>query len=75
MITSKGIYNFFKNLTPDNLGSNDFTNNYNDDLNLLKGAMTGNNPTDWSNMGPKRHILTDKKGIPLSVVISLCQYS
>ena len=30
----------------------------------------GNNPTtDRSNMGPKRHILTDKKGIPLSAVI------
>ncbi len=32
--------------------------------------MTGNNPTDRSKMGTKRYILTDKKGIPLSVVIS-----
>ncbi len=32
--------------------------------------MTGNNPTDRSKIGTKRHILTDKKGIPLSVVIS-----
>ena len=34
------------------------------------GAMTGNNPTDRSKLGTKRHILTDKNGIPLSVVIS-----
>ncbi|HXT83076.1 MAG TPA: hypothetical protein VN704_01915 [Verrucomicrobiae bacterium] len=32
--------------------------------------MTGNNPMDRSKLGTKRHILTDKKGIPLSVVIS-----
>lgn len=32
--------------------------------------MTGNNPTDRSKRGTKRHILTDKKGIPLSAVIS-----
>ena len=32
--------------------------------------MTGHNPTDRSKLGTKRHILTDKKGIPLSVVIS-----
>jgi IS5 family transposase len=32
--------------------------------------MTGNNPTDRSKLGTKRHILTDKEGIPLSVVIS-----
>ena len=32
--------------------------------------MTGNNPTDRSKLGTKRHILTDKKGIPLSVVMS-----
>ncbi len=30
----------------------------------------GNNPTDRSKLGTKRHILTDKKGIPLSAVIS-----
>ena len=32
--------------------------------------MTGRNPTDRSKLGTKRHILTDKKGIPLSIVIS-----
>ena len=33
--------------------------------------MTRNNPTDRSKLGQaKRHILTDKKGIPLSAVIS-----
>ena len=32
--------------------------------------MTGCNPTDRSKLGTKRHILTDKNGIPLSVVIS-----
>jgi putative transposase len=32
--------------------------------------MTGNNPTDRNKPGTKRHILTDKKGIPLSVVIT-----
>ena len=32
--------------------------------------MTGHNPTDRSKLGTKRHILTDKQGIPLSVVIS-----
>ncbi len=33
--------------------------------------MTGHNPTDRSKLGrTKRHILTDEKGIPLSVVIS-----
>ncbi len=32
--------------------------------------MTGNNPTDRSKIGTKRHILTDKKSIPLSAVIS-----
>ncbi len=33
--------------------------------------MTGKNPTDRSKLGrTKRHILTDKNGIPLSVVIS-----
>ena len=35
----------------------------------LGGAMTGNNPTDRSKPGTKRHILTDKKGIPVSAVI------
>ena len=32
--------------------------------------MTGNNPTDRSKLGTKRHILTDKKGIPLSAAIT-----
>jgi putative transposase len=32
--------------------------------------MTGNNPTDRSKLDANRHILTDKKGIPLSVVIT-----
>ncbi len=32
--------------------------------------MTGSNPTDRSKLGTKRHILTDKKGIPLSIVIT-----
>ena len=33
--------------------------------------MTGHNPTaDRSKLGTKRHILTDKNGIPLSAVIS-----
>ena len=32
--------------------------------------MTGNNPTDRSKLGTKRHILTDRKGIPLSAIIS-----
>ncbi|HEY6534579.1 MAG TPA: hypothetical protein VIY08_02040 [Candidatus Nitrosocosmicus sp.] len=31
--------------------------------------MTGNNLTDRSKVGTKRHILTDKNGIPISVVI------
>ena len=34
-------------------------------------AMTiGHNPTDGRKLGTKRHILTDKNGIPLSIVIS-----
>jgi len=32
--------------------------------------MTGNNPVDRSKLGTKRHILTDKEGIPLSVILS-----
>jgi hypothetical protein len=32
--------------------------------------MTGHNPTDRSKLGTKRHILTDKDGIPLSTVIT-----
>ncbi|MGE0391521.1 MAG: transposase [Candidatus Nitrosocosmicus sp.] len=37
----------------------------------LRRDQTGDNPTtDRSKRGTKRHILTEKKGIPLSVVIS-----
>ena len=32
--------------------------------------MTGSNPVDRSKLGTKRHILTDKNGIPFSAVIS-----
>jgi transposase len=32
--------------------------------------MTGSNPTDRSKLGTKRHVLTDKNGIPLSAVIT-----
>ena len=32
--------------------------------------MTGSNPTDRSKLGTKRHILTDKDGIPLYTVIT-----
>src|SRR3954452_5758472 len=33
--------------------------------------MTGSNPTDRSKLGQaKRHILTDKNGIPLSIIIT-----
>src|SRR5215216_3076906 len=32
--------------------------------------MIGHNPTDRSKLGTKRHILTDKDGIPLSVIIT-----
>ncbi|MER5175185.1 MAG: IS5 family transposase [Candidatus Nitrosocosmicus sp.] len=36
----------------------------------LGGAMTGNNPTmDRSKLGTKRDIVTDEKGIPLSIVV------
>jgi len=36
----------------------------------FRGAKTGNSPVDRSKLGTKRHILTDKNGIPLSVIIS-----
>ena len=32
--------------------------------------MTGHNPTDRGKLGTKRHILTDKNGIPLSIIIT-----
>ena len=34
------------------------------------GLKTGHNPTDRSKLGSKRHILTDKDGIPLSTFIT-----
>ncbi len=34
------------------------------------GEMTGHNPTDRGKVRTKRHILTDKNGIPLSIVIT-----
>ena len=37
--------------------------------------MTGHNPTDRGKLGTKRHILTDKKGIPLSTIDNICKYS
>ena len=36
----------------------------------LGGAMTRSSPTDRGKLGTKRHILTDKEGIPLSAVMS-----
>ena len=41
----------------------------------LGGEITGSNPTDRGKLGTKRHILTDKKGIPLSAVIASASYS
>jgi transposase len=32
--------------------------------------MTGHNPTDRGKLGSKRHILTDKEGIPISTFIT-----
>src|SRR5215218_5751990 len=32
--------------------------------------MTAHNPTDRGKLGTKRHIVTDKNGIPLSIVIT-----
>ena len=36
--------------------------------------MTGNNPTDRSKLGTKRHILTDKEGITAFAVILVLAY-
>lgn len=36
----------------------------------FRGDKTGHNPTDRSKLGSKRHILTDKNGIPLSTIIT-----
>jgi Transposase DDE domain len=35
-----------------------------------RGEKTGPNPTDRAKLGTKRHILTDKRGTPLSAVIT-----
>ena len=35
----------------------------------LSGAGTGSNPTDRGKKGTKRSVLTEGKGIPLSVVV------
>ncbi len=35
-----------------------------------ESEATGSNPTDRGKSGSKRHLLTDQKGIPLSVVLS-----
>jgi len=43
---------------------------WSDDKGTSGGKSTGPNPTDRGKLGTKRHILTDKKGIPLSVVIT-----
>lgn len=39
-------------------------------MSTFRGDKTGPNPTDRGKVGTKRHVLTDKKGIPLSVVIT-----
>ena len=36
----------------------------------FRGEMTSPNPTDRAKMGTKRHVLTDQRGIPVSVVIT-----
>jgi putative transposase len=35
-----------------------------------RGDLTGPNPTDRAKLGTKRHVLTDGRGVPLSVVLS-----
>jgi putative transposase len=35
-----------------------------------RGDLTGPNPTDRAKCGTKRHVLTDGRGVPLSVVLS-----
>src|SRR5215213_8760067 len=34
------------------------------------GDLTGPNPTDRAKLGTKRHVLTDGRGVPLSVILS-----
>jgi len=36
----------------------------------LGGGKTGNNPTDRAKSGTKRHVLTDRRGVPLAVSLS-----
>jgi putative transposase len=36
----------------------------------LGGEKTGKNPTDRAKSGTKRHILTDRRGVPLAVIVS-----
>ncbi len=36
----------------------------------LEGEATGPNPTNRAKLGTKRHLLTDQRGTPLSVVIT-----
>jgi len=35
-----------------------------------RGDLTGPNPTDRAKLGVKRHVLTDGRGVPLSVILS-----
>ena len=37
---------------------------------IFRGDLTGPNPTDRGKLGTKRHVLTDKKGVPLSMLSS-----
>jgi transposase len=37
---------------------------------LLGGAKTGKNPTDKGKAGSKRHLVSDRRGIPLSVMLT-----
>jgi hypothetical protein len=34
------------------------------------GAKTGNKPTDKAKKGTKRHLVSDRKGIPLCVILT-----
>ena len=36
----------------------------------FRGEMTGPNPTDRGKIGTKRNVLTDQRGIPVSVIIT-----
>jgi transposase len=35
-----------------------------------RGDLTGPNPTDRAKLGVKRHVLTDGRGVPVSVILS-----